>query len=96
MMLKELTQPGWDDAADYIPGRDRKNGTSELRVPGVFKPQTDDNAAAHEPSTFAELTQCLAIVPGISQLLQAISQSGRSHISVSSMKAQLNTSRTGI
>jgi len=35
MMLDDLTQPGWEDAADYFRGQDTKYGTSELKVPSV-------------------------------------------------------------
>jgi len=35
MKLDELTQPGWEDAADYFREQDNKYGTSELRVPAV-------------------------------------------------------------
>jgi len=33
--LDELTELGWEDAADYIRSRDKKYGTSESRVPAV-------------------------------------------------------------
>jgi len=35
MKFQELTQPGWEDAADYFRERDTKYGTSEFRVPAV-------------------------------------------------------------
>jgi len=35
MKLDELTHPGWEDAADYFRERDKKYGTTELRVPAV-------------------------------------------------------------
>jgi len=44
MKLHELTEPGWEDAADYFRERDMKYGTTELRVPGVVQPQTMDDA----------------------------------------------------
>jgi hypothetical protein len=34
MKFDELTQPGWEDAADYVRTRDKRYGTSELRGPG--------------------------------------------------------------
>jgi hypothetical protein len=46
MKLDELTQPGWEDAADYFRERDKKYGKAQLRVPVVVQPQTDDNASA--------------------------------------------------
>jgi len=57
IMLDELTQPGWEDAADYSRQRGMKYSTSELRVPAVVQPQTNDNAAAPAPKTFEELIQ---------------------------------------
>jgi hypothetical protein len=35
MTLEELTQPGWEDAADYFDGRDTKYGKFEYWVPAV-------------------------------------------------------------
>jgi hypothetical protein len=63
--LDELTQPGWEDAADYFSERDKKYGTAELWVPVVIQPQTDDDASAPPPTTFGELLERLDIVPGI-------------------------------
>jgi len=92
MKLEELTQPGWEDAANYFHGRDKKYGTFELRIPAVIQPQTDHNTPAPQPITFEELMECLDIVPGISQLLQGTSRPGRSHIRLGSVKPQSNTS----
>jgi hypothetical protein len=39
MKVDELTQPGWEDAAEYFLERDKKYGTSELRVPAVVQHQ---------------------------------------------------------
>ena len=36
MKIDELTQPAWEDAADYFCERDMKYSTSELRVPAVI------------------------------------------------------------
>jgi len=33
MKLDQLTQPGWEDAADYFRESDKMHGISELRVP---------------------------------------------------------------
>jgi hypothetical protein len=38
MKLNELTQPGWEDAADYFRQGDKKYGTSEFRVPAHVQP----------------------------------------------------------
>jgi len=95
MKLDELTQPGWENAADYILERDKKYGTAELRVPVVVQPQTDDDASAPPPTTFGELIERLDIVPGISQMPQGTSRPGSSHIRLGSVKPQLNTSISG-
>jgi len=50
--LDELTQPGWEDAADYFHKQDKKYGISELKVPAVVQPQTADDAPAPPPTTF--------------------------------------------
>jgi hypothetical protein len=74
MKLDELTQPGWEDAADYFRERDKKYGTTELRVPAVVQPQTMDDAPAPPPATFGELMESLDIVPRISQRPQGTSR----------------------
>jgi hypothetical protein len=96
MKLDELTQPGWEDAADYFRERDKKYGTAELRLPVVVQPQTDDDASAPPPITFGEHMERLEIVPGISQMLQGTSRPGSSHIRLGSVKPQSNTSISGL
>jgi len=88
--LDKLTQPGWEDAADYFRDRDKKYSTAELRVPVVVQPQTDDDASAPPPTTFGELMERLDIAPGISQMPQATSRPGSSHIRLGSVKPQSN------
>jgi hypothetical protein len=65
MKLDELTQPGCQDAADYFRERDMKYGTTELSVPAVVQPQTNDDPPAPPPATFGELRERLDIVKGI-------------------------------
>jgi len=96
MKLAALTQPGWEDAADYFRERDKKYGTAELKVPVVVQPQTDDDTSASPPTTFGELMVRLDIVPGISQMPQGTSQPGSSHIRLGSVKPQSNTSISGL
>jgi len=96
MKLDELTQPGWEDAADYFRERDKKYGTAELRVPVVVQPQTDDDPSAPPPTTFGELMERLDIVPGISQMPQGTSRPGSSHIRLGSVKPQSNTTISGL
>ena len=96
MKLDELTQPGWEDAADYFRERDKMYGTAQLRVPVVVQPQTDDDASAPPPTTFGELMERLDIVPGISQMPQGTSRPGSSHIRLGSVKPQSNTSISGL
>ena len=74
MKLDELTQQGWEDAADYFGERDKKYGTSEFRVPVVVQPQTDDDTSAPPPTTFGELLERLDIVLGISPMAQGTSR----------------------
>jgi len=50
--LDELTQPGWGDAADYFRERDKRYGTTELKVLAVVKSHMDKDAANPAPSTF--------------------------------------------
>jgi len=87
-----LTQPGWEDAADYFRDTDKKYSKSELRVPAVVQPQTADDAAAPVPTIFGELTECLDIVLRISHMLQGTSRPGSSHIRLGSVKPQWNMS----
>jgi hypothetical protein len=90
MMLEELTQLGWEDAADYFREQDKKYGTAELRVLVIVQPQTDDDTSTPPPTTFGELMERLDIVPGISQFLQGTSRPGSSHIQLGSVKPQSN------
>jgi len=92
MKLDELTQPGWDDAADYLSERDKKYGTTELRVPAVVRPPTKNDAPAPPPATFGELMESLDIVPGISQRPQGTSRPRSSHIRLGSVKPQSKSS----
>jgi len=86
MKLDKLTQPGWGDAADYCHERDKKYGTSELKVPAVIKSQPNHVAAAPPPTTFGELLKTLDIVPGIWRMLQCTSRQGSCLMSVGSGK----------
>jgi len=92
MKLDELTQPGWEDAADYLSERDMKYGTTELTVPAVVQPQTMNDAPPPPPATFGELMESLDIVPGISQRPQGTSRPGSSHIRLGSVKPQSQSS----
>jgi hypothetical protein len=65
MKFDKLTQPGWEDAADYIRERDKKYGTSELTASAVVQLQTIDDPPPHPPTQFAELKASLDIVLGI-------------------------------
>jgi len=86
MKLDELTKLRWGDAADYFRGRDKKYGTSELKVPAVIKSQTDHVAAAPPPTTFGELWETLDIVPGTSRMPQCTARPGSTHMRVGSGK----------
>jgi len=88
MKLDELTQPGWENAADYFRERDKKYGTTELRVPGVVQPKINDDAPAPPPATFGELLESLDIFLGILQRPLGTSQPGSSHIWPGSVKPQ--------
>jgi len=92
MKLDELTQPGWEDAADHFHERDKKYGRFELRVPAVVQPQTNDDAPAPPPTTFGELMESVDIVPGISQRPQGTSPPGSSHIRLGSVMPQSKSS----
>jgi hypothetical protein len=86
--VDELTQPGWEDAADYFRERDKKYGITKLRLPAVVQLQTKDDAPAPPPATFGELLENLDIVPGNSQRPQGTSRPGSSHIRLGSVKPQ--------
>jgi len=94
MNLNKLTQPGWEDAADYFRERDKKYSTFELRVRAVVEPQTNDDAPAPPPTTFGEFMESVDMVPGISQRPQATSRPGSSHIRLGSVKPQSKSSKT--
>jgi hypothetical protein len=92
MKLDELTQPGWEDAAHYFHERDKKYGTTELRVPAIVQPQTNDDAPAPPPAIFGELMESLDILPGISQTPQGTFRPGFSHIRLGSVMPQSKSS----
>jgi len=92
MKLDELTQPRWEDAADYFRERDKKYCTFELRVLAVIQPQTNDDAPAPPPTTFGELMESLDIVPWILQRPQGTSRPGSSHIRLCSLNPQSKSS----
>jgi hypothetical protein len=84
----ELTQPGWEDTADYFCERDKKYATAKLTVPVVVQPQTDDDALAPPPTTFGELMERLDIVPRMSRMPQGTSRPGSGHMRLGSVKPQ--------
>jgi hypothetical protein len=88
MKINELTQLGWEDAADCFCERDKKYCTSKLRVPAVVQPQTNDDAPPPEPTTFGDLRDSLDIVRGISQRPQGTSRPRSTHIRLGSVKPQ--------
>jgi len=88
MKLDELTQPGWEDAANFFCERDKKYGTFELRVPAVVQPQTNDDAPAPPSTTFGEFMESVDIVRGMSQRPQGTSWPESSHIRLGSGKPQ--------
>jgi len=92
MKLDELTQPGWEDAANYFCEEDKKYSTFELRVTTVVQPQTNNGAPAPPPTTFGELIESLDIVPGILQKPQGTSRPGSSYIRLGSVKPQSKSS----
>ena len=90
MKFDKLSQPGWEDAADYFCERNKKYGASKLTVPAFFQPETDNDATAPAPTTFGELMECSDIVHRISQMPQGTSRPGSSHMRVGSGKPQWN------
>ena len=88
MSLDELTQPGWEDAANYFCERAMKYGMTELKVPAVVKPQTDMTAATPSTTTFGELMQALQSVPRQSQMPQGMSRQGSSQMRLGSEISQ--------
>jgi hypothetical protein len=67
-------------------------GTTELKVPAVVQPQTNDDAPLPPPATFGELIVNLDIVPGISQRPQGTSRPGSIHTRLGSVKLQSKSS----
>ena len=90
--LDELTQPGWEDAADYFRQRDEKSGTSELRVPASIQPPRNNDAPAPPPTTFGELMEYLDIVPGTWQRPQGTSRPASSLFKLGSVKPESKSS----
>jgi len=89
MKFDELTQPGWEDAADYFREQNKKFSTSELMVPAVVQQRKNDDTPPHPPTTSAELIESLDIVPGISE---GTSRPGSCHTRLGSVKPQSKSS----
>jgi len=89
--LHTLTQPGWEDAANYCQSTDKKPGTSEISIRAVVKSQMHNDAVSPAPTLFGEHMECLDIVCGISQMLQGTSPRGHSHRRLGSGNPQSNT-----
>jgi hypothetical protein len=92
MKFDELTQPGWEDAADYFRERDKKYGTTALSFPAIIQPQTHFYSPALLPATFEELMESLDIVPRIFQRPQGTSPPASTHIRLGSVKPQSKSS----
>ena len=88
MMLDELTQLGWGDAANYFCERHMKYETTELMVPAVVTPQIDITAATPSPTTFGEHMHTVDIVWGQSPMTAVISRLGSSQMRLGSEKPQ--------
>jgi len=88
MMLDELTQPGWGDAANYFRERDMKYGTAELNVPAVVPPQIDMTAASASPKTAGEHMQTHDIVRGQLVVPAVSSRPGSSQMRLGWQKPQ--------
>jgi len=95
MRVDKLTQPGLEDAANYLSERDKKYGTSPLRVPAVVQQHADNDPATPVPSMIGELLECLDIVPGLLHMTQGTSRPGSRHIRLGSVKMQSNTTISG-
>jgi len=80
MKLDELTQPCWRDAADYFCDRDKKYGTTELKIQAVIQTQTADDAASSVLTTFSKPQETLNRVTGELQMPQVTSRPGSSHM----------------
>jgi len=92
MKLDEVTQPGWDDPADYFGEWYEKFSTSDMRVLAVTNRQTDEEAAAPALTTFGQLLEILDIVPWILVMPQETPWPGSSHNWLGSGKPQWKTS----
>jgi len=86
--LNELTEPGWEDATDNFRERDKKYGTSELRVVAVVQRQTNEDAPVPPPTPFGEPLESLGSVHLIAQSPEWTSRPGGSHIRLRSVKPQ--------
>ena len=80
MMLNEMTQLGWGDAANYFRARGKKHGPTELNVPAVIQPEMAYDAAPSVPTTYGEPIETLDSVPGKLQMPRVISLPGSSHM----------------
>jgi len=90
MMLDDLTQPCQGEAADYFREKDKKYGTTELKVPAWVQPHTADDAASSVRTVFSEPLETLDSVPGKLRMPQVTSRPGRSHLRIASRKLPMH------
>jgi len=86
--LDEVMQIGWVDATDYSCERDKRHGTTELKVPAVVQAQREVDATWSAPTTFGEPMETIESVFGKSQMLQVTSRPGSSQMRLGLQKPQ--------
>jgi len=88
MMLSELSEPGWGDAADYFHERDIKYGVTKLNFPQCVQSQRKEDSTCSAPTTIDEPMETCNIVPGRPQMPQLTSRPGSSQMSLELRKCQ--------
>jgi len=96
MTLDELKQPRWGDTHDYFGDSEKMYGSSQLMVPAFVQRQMTNDAAPPAPTIFAELMECLDILPGKLQTPQGTSRRGSSLMRLGSGKPSSHTGKTGL
>lgn len=88
MKFDEFTQPDWGDTANYIHEIEKNYCKTELKVPDVVQPQTEDDAVFSAQLTYGEPIVALDSIPGKSQIQQVTCRPGSGHMRLKSRKPQ--------
>ena len=88
MRYDELTQPQWQDPADYFCESVVKYGMAAFQVPAIVQPQMNEVVAMPVTTTLGGLMETHHIGPRTLQMPRGTSRPGSRHLRLGSGKPQ--------